>query len=72
MATATKTSKGFAHRCPWCGEQDSLRVDLGDVSQMTCCMCDEGVTADDLKQVVAQYTKLLAWLDAAPAYKSED
>lgn len=65
MATV-KITKGFKHRCPSCGEEDSLRLDLGDVNNMCCVSCDVDITADDIRAIVDQWARLLAWLDTAP------
>jgi len=67
MATATKknVTRGFKVHCPFCGEENSLRFNVDDVHQMTCGNCDGEVTPDDIREVMAQWSKLLAWLDTA-------
>lgn len=72
MATATKTTrKGFVTHCPHCGAESTLSVDLSDTSAMTCGDCDNEVTADDIRKVMAGWQRLLAWLDSAPDYHAE-
>lgn len=61
--------RGFAHRCPLCGEADALRLHLDDTGVMTCSACDTEVTADDIRGVIAQWEKLLGWIATAPPRK---
>lgn len=67
MATVTKATKGFKAQCPLCGEPDTMRVNLEDVSKLSCGSCDNDVTADDIREVMAGWQRLLKWLDTAPA-----
>jgi predicted RNA-binding Zn-ribbon protein involved in translation (DUF1610 family) len=68
MASAkAETARGFSHRCPMCGEADSLRIDVADVHALTCVSCDDSITSEDLREIARQYERLLAWLDTAPA-----
>lgn len=68
MATASEatTRRGFANRCPFCGEEDALRLDLGDVQAMTCSQCDSEVTPDDVRSIIEGWRSILAWLTTAP------
>jgi uncharacterized protein (DUF983 family) len=66
MASASKTAKGFTTRCPECGVEDTLRIDVADVHSLSCSSCDAELTAADLRHIIAGWTKLLAWLDTAP------
>jgi uncharacterized protein (DUF983 family) len=66
MASAIKTTRGFATRCPECGEENTLRIDVADVHSLSCSSCDAELTAADLRHIVAGWTKLLVWLDTAP------
>jgi Zn ribbon nucleic-acid-binding protein len=72
MATKTTTRKGFATRCPYCGAEDTLKLDLSDMREMTCTDCDSEVTPDDIRKVMAGWQALLAWLDSAPVYEAAD
>ncbi len=82
MATATQTNgthtaqapakaKGFGHlRCPLCGEEATITLDLDDCANMTCPECGDSFTADHVREMIdaaAKWRKVLAWLDAAPA-----
>lgn len=66
MATETKVTRGFKIHCPFCGEENSLRFNVDDVHAMTCGQCDVDLTAEDIRQVMAQWGHMLAWLDTAP------
>lgn len=67
MATTTTTRRGFALRCPTCGAEDALRIDLGDVHAITCRECDAELGPPDVRRLIAEWTRALAWLDTAPA-----
>lgn len=66
MATASKIRKGFKARCPICGEDDSLKIHVEDVNTLTCGSCDNEVTTDDIREVMAGWQRLLKWIDSAP------
>jgi Zn ribbon nucleic-acid-binding protein len=67
MATATKkATRGFATRCPACGEADTLTINVADVHLLTCGECGAETTADELRAIIAGYERLLEWLDTAP------
>ncbi len=72
MAAETRLQKGFQVHCPLCGEEDSLRINVDDVHNLTCSRCDGDLTADDIREVMAQWQRLLTWLETAPAYGAED
>jgi hypothetical protein len=67
MATATATTRGFAVKCIHCAEESTVRLDVHDVHTFHCGSCDNEFTADDVRAEMARWTKLLAWLDSAPA-----
>jgi uncharacterized protein (DUF983 family) len=58
--------KGFHHRCPLCGEADSLRLELADVSQMHCSSCEAEVTREDIETIISQLKAILDWIATAP------
>lgn len=67
MATKTATTKGFAHRCPACGTEDSLRIDLSDVqNSLTCGDCEASFTVEDVREIAKGWAKIVAWLETAP------
>jgi uncharacterized protein (DUF983 family) len=72
MAKATTTQRGFKLRCPMCGEEDTLRLDLDDVSKLFCSQCDSDFTTGDVKEIVRQWQKCLLWLETAPILGADD
>lgn len=65
MAT-TKTTRGFAIRCPACGAKDSMTLNLRDVHDLCCADCSETITPDIIREFIRDWERLLAWLDTAP------
>lgn len=61
--------RGFAHRCPHCGEANGLRLHLDDVSVLTCSSCDNEVTAGEIKEIISQWERMLLWIGSAPTRK---
>jgi uncharacterized protein (DUF983 family) len=64
--TARKKTQGFRVRCPGCGDTDSLRVALNDVHRIACTNCEEEITPASVRQLIAEWQQVLAWLDTAP------
>jgi hypothetical protein len=74
MATATETrteakGKGWTLPCPHCGQvpedgEGGLFVELASLD-VKCPNCEEHVTKVDLRRLIADAQRLLAWLDAA-------
>jgi hypothetical protein len=76
MASATEAVAGVAGAgrgfkglsCPLCGNADAtLRLYLDDCETVTCSECEEEFSLDVVRELVAAWTKVLAWVDAAPA-----
>jgi hypothetical protein len=67
--TQTATRRGFKGiRCPLCGsDSDTQTLELDNLDTFLCAGCDEDYTADDLRQAIAAWQRVLAWIDAAPA-----
>lgn len=61
--------KGFSHRCPHCGEPNGLRLHLDDISLLTCQHCDSEISTSDIKSIIAEWERLLAWVATAPTRK---
>jgi transposase-like protein len=61
--------------CPLCHERDAmLSVDLNDLAEFECKDCGETFTKSDmedqielLKDSLAKWGRVLAWIDSAPA-----
>ncbi len=70
MATATDTQRGFSVRCLHCGQEESIRIDAHDLHNFTCSSCDAEFTADDVREELARWGKLLAWLDTSPILRA--
>ena len=69
IAPAPAAQRGFGHLpCPLCGEQECvMRLDLDDLEHLTCGSCEESFTLDDVRAWVARWSRVLDWVDAAPA-----
>jgi Zn ribbon nucleic-acid-binding protein len=65
MATATKATKTFAGlRCPACGEVDCLSIKLETLA-VECNECSETITRGEVEAIIAQWTGLFNWIEAA-------
>jgi hypothetical protein len=65
--TATK-AKGFGPLpCPKCGQDSQIKVYLEDLNTFSCPECEDEFTADDVRQFVAKWQRVLSFLDSAPA-----
>jgi peptide subunit release factor 1 (eRF1) len=62
-------ARGFQHRCPLCGAEDGLAVKLADTNNLACGECNEELTTEDVRGVIEQWAKMLAWLESAPTRK---
>jgi len=60
--------RGFSSLpCILCGNTDgNVTVSLDDVSQFHCNECGDDFDADAVRQQIAQWQAVLAWIDAAP------
>jgi hypothetical protein len=77
MTTATAASvngaaakKGFGCLpCIRCGQEATVRLDLDDCATFTCGECEESWTADELREHLAKWQRVLAWVDAAATFQ---
>ena len=60
--------QGLRHRCPLCGEQNTLRVSLVDVRRLDCTECERSFTPGELLAVIAEWQALLDWISSAPPH----
>lgn len=67
LARVTTTTRGFAVACPDCGEKGTLRVDLNDTSSLSCWSCETEFTTEYVRDLLATWTNVLAWLESAPS-----
>jgi len=66
MATQ-QTKRGFPRaRCLWCSEDDSVVMNLADVTAFRCQECEAEWTVEDVAQIVSDWQRVLAWVDQAP------
>lgn len=63
----TTTTKGIQLPCPRCGEPDAnLTLYLADGETFQCQECDEEFTADAVRDLLARWAPVLAWLERMP------
>ena len=77
MATATETTtapttlaRGFGNLpCPKCGEEACVTLRLDSFEEddaCKCCSCEAEFPLADIRDLMAKWGKVLAWLDMAP------
>lgn len=76
MATATKTTKGLALTCPFCGAADeSIQLDLNNFKSITCNGCSEEFTAQEAlakaARLVAQWEAVCRLVDMAEVVRED-
>lgn len=60
-------TKGFvAATCIACGNTESLTLDLFRLDAVTCANCKTAVPLWQIREHVAAYVAMLAWIDLAP------
>jgi hypothetical protein len=65
---AAAARKGFGWlACLRCGQEATVRLDLDDCATFTCGECEESFTADEVREHLARWQKVLAWCAMAPA-----
>ena len=58
--------QGFPRlRCPKCGEAEGVAVLVENLA-LHCTQCAEDITRAEVNAMLAQWTALLTWIDAAP------
>jgi uncharacterized metal-binding protein (TIGR02443 family) len=65
-------TRGFALTCPHCGEDDTIQLWMRDLNHIYCTACDAEIKADDVRKIIGQWSKLLAWLETGPLYSDEE
>lgn len=43
-----------------------MTLNVRDVHDLYCTECDEPITPDDIRRIMGDWERLLAWLDTAP------
>jgi hypothetical protein len=69
QTAAASPARGFPGlRCPICGSEDGLLyLDLGGLDDFRCTANDCEFTVEDVRQFIGQWSRLVAWIDQAPA-----
>jgi uncharacterized protein (DUF983 family) len=65
--TARTSKRGFPHRCPLCGAEDTLKISLADTAALECGECGEEIDLETIRDIIARWQAALAWLETAPA-----
>jgi hypothetical protein len=64
---ADSRSQGFPGlRCPLCGQEDCVTLNLQDVHTFSCTECSEDIPADDARTYAQRWLDVLAWTALAP------
>lgn len=72
MSDATPARKGFPIRCLHCGEWNTTRIDADDLCKFACTACDNETTAEEARALVDGWSRMLAWIETAPAYSPDN
>lgn len=59
------TRRGFSVTCPNCNEI-GVYVKVDDMT-LGCTECDEEINPADVRALIGEWTRLLAWVESAPA-----
>lgn len=51
--------------CPKCGAEDCISLDLDDLISFHCRECEDCFDVNDVRKSIEQWSKVLAWIDAA-------
>jgi hypothetical protein len=64
----TETTKGLLLPCPLCGEADAtLSLNLAEPTELHCQECDADFTTADVRNLIARWQPVLAWIDTMPS-----
>lgn len=74
--SCTKTVKAICLPCPMCGTAEAgIQINLDyledDDAQFHCRDCDAEFGRNAIESIVKKWTKILAWMDAAPDVDAE-
>jgi Zn ribbon nucleic-acid-binding protein len=65
------THKGFGLRCPFCGEEDSIRIDAHNLDEVICSCCDHEIDHAEVVAIFFRWQRFFAWLGSAPDYPGD-
>ena len=64
--TTTASATGVSLPCPRCGEaQATMMLDMSS-KEFTCQECNEVFHVDEMRDVVARWTRIIGWVDLMP------
>ena len=68
MPTLAETpSRGLLLPCPCCGEASAtICLNLADGESLNCQDCGTDFTASDVRDFIAKWTRMLAWIETMP------
>ncbi len=58
-------------QCIKCGVADNVRLDLENLTDVHCADCDETFTTDDVRGLVREWARILAWIEMAKTIPSQ-
>lgn len=65
--TASQPMRGFPGlRCPLCGHENSVSLDLDYLSTFRCSECSDEISVKDVRELVSKWQAVLSWIDMAP------
>jgi hypothetical protein len=53
-------------RCPVCGQEATVSLDLDDLQTFRCGECDDTFSADDVRIMIADWKRVLDWIALSP------
>jgi hypothetical protein len=65
--TEPPAERGQTLPCPKCGEESAtIDLNLSDCDTLHCQECDATFTVADVRNVIARWQPILAWMEAMP------
>ena len=66
--TAPVARKGWGLLpCVKCGAETNMALYLDDLTTVRCGDCEEEIALADIRDLIARWSRVLAWVDAAPS-----
>jgi transcription elongation factor Elf1 len=61
------STRGMTLPCPHCGEEQAvISLNLADMDSFTCQECNAEFDTDSVRNLIAKWTRILAWIGTAP------
>jgi len=65
--TAATATRGATLPCPCCGEANAtITLNLADGESLACQDCSADFSTADVRNFIAKWAPMLAWVDAMP------